>query len=68
MSKIGKITVYVEQGMHSQVIRVRTTGRAGAVSLNTVSLDTSYDFRTSAADAKLFWGAILALAETAVLV
>jgi hypothetical protein len=63
MAKIGKITVYVEQGMNTQVLKVRTTGKVGAIPLNTVSADLSYPNKTSTPDAVSFWHAILTLVQ-----
>lgn len=58
MAKVGKMTIYVEQGFNTQVLRIRTTGVIGSIPLNTVSADKAYAFKTSAPDAKTFWEAI----------
>jgi hypothetical protein len=62
MARTGKITIYVNQGMHTQSLSIRTTGKSGSVALNTISVDIPYTYRTSAPDALTFWTAILNLA------
>lgn len=66
MARVGKITIYVDQGTNSQTLSVRTTGAAGSVPLNTVSVDQGYVFKTSEATAKAFWTDILTLAQAIV--
>lgn len=66
MAKVGKITVYVEQGFNTQVLRIRTTGKVGSTPLGTITLDPAYSSKVAAPDAKTFWLAILAQAQTAV--
>jgi hypothetical protein len=61
MAKVGKMTIYVEQGFNTQVVRIRTTGVVGSIPLNTITADQAYAFKTSAPDAKTFWEAINAL-------
>lgn len=55
MARIGKLTVFVEQGMTGQVIRVRTTGKRGTILLNTVSTDTTYPSQSPSDTAPNFW-------------
>lgn len=66
MARVGKITIYVDQTMNSQRISVRTTGQVGAIPLNTVSKDLSYNFKTSEPTAQQFWEDILSLASTGI--
>lgn len=63
MARVGKLTIYVDQGMNSQTLSVRTTGKVGSISLNTVSTDQSYPYKTSSATAKDFWLGVIALAQ-----
>ena len=59
MAKIGKITIYVEESRSGHVLHVRTTGRKGTLSLNTVSLDPTYDYVNPGTTAPLYWKATL---------
>lgn len=61
MSKIGKLTVYVDQTRHGQNISVRTVGSRGAVALNTISLEIPTNSQSPSPDAETFWHAILSL-------
>lgn len=64
MSKVGKITIYVEQAATTEVIRVRTTGSKGSVALNTISTDEGYVSHSPSPDAATFWTAVLNRALT----
>lgn len=61
MSKVGKITIFVDQTRHQQNISVRTTGQRGAVPLNTISLEIPTASQSPSPDANTFWHAILSL-------
>lgn len=63
MARVGKITVYVNQGAVAQQLSVRTTGAYGTVPLNTVTIDASYPTKTSESTAKAFWTDILNLVQ-----
>lgn len=66
MARVGKITIYVDQGFNTQVIKVRTVGTVGSTPVNTISIDQGYAYKTSAPDAKTFWENILTLANAIV--
>lgn len=55
MARIGKLTMYVDESRHGHILHVRTTGRKGSLSLNTVSFDEVYAFVNPAATAMSYW-------------
>lgn len=55
MAKIGKLTMYVEESRTGHILRVRTTGRKGALSLNTVTFDHVYDYVNPSPTAMVYW-------------
>lgn len=64
MAKIGKITIYVETQQNSQVIKVRTVGKRGPTSLNTISTDKGYLSQSPFDTAHNFWTDVLTKALT----
>lgn len=63
MARIGKITVFVEQGRIGQTLRVRTTGKRGTIILNTVTTDTNYPAQSPSDTAPDFWHDVLTKAS-----
>lgn len=63
MAKVGKITIFVEQGRMGQTIRVRTTGQRGSVALNTITTDTPYPSQSPSDTASAFWHDVLTKAS-----
>jgi hypothetical protein len=61
VSRIGKLTIFVDQTRHKQNISVRTVGARGPVALNTIKLEIPSDFQSPSPDAATFWHAILSL-------
>jgi len=61
MSRIAKMTIYVDQTRHQQNVSVRTTGTRGLVPLNTVDLEIPTDSQSPSPDGPTFWRAIIAL-------
>lgn len=64
MAKVAKITIFVEQSMNQETIRVRTTGLIGTTQLNTISTDVQYPSRSPSPDAPTFFAAVLNRALT----
>lgn len=64
MAKIGKITIYVSTSMNGQVVSVRTTGKRGATSLNTITSDVAYVTQSPFDTAHDFWTDVLNKALT----
>lgn len=63
MARTAKITIFVDQTVTGQIIRVRTTGKRGAVLLNTISTDTSYTSQSPASTAADFYHDVLTKAS-----
>ena len=63
MARVAKITIFVEQSMTGQILRVRTTGQRGTVLLNTISTDTEYPSQSPADTAANFYHDVLTKAS-----
>jgi len=61
VSRIAKMTIFVDQTRHQQNISVRTVGARGQVALNTISLEIPSISQSPSPDAATFWHAILSL-------
>lgn len=66
MARIGKITIYVEQTGKNQTQRVRTSGKIGTTSLNTIVSDTQFNTQSPHDTAHNFWTDVLTKAQTQV--
>jgi hypothetical protein len=65
MSNIGKMTIFVTQTVTGQQIKVRTTGKRGAVLLNTVSEDLTFTSQSPSSTAPIFWADVLTKVQAA---
>lgn len=63
MARVGKITIFVEQGRIGQTLRVRTIGKRGTILLNTVTTDTNYPAQSPSDTASDFWHDVLTKAS-----
>lgn len=60
VSKIAKMTLYVTQTKNTQTISVRTVGKRGTVTLNTLNPDIQTPSQSPSPDALTFWKDVLA--------
>jgi len=64
VSKIGKITIFVDQTRNAESLSIRTTGVVGTVSLSMSPVDQQFVSRSPSPDAATFWKDILTKAAT----
>jgi hypothetical protein len=59
MSKIGNMTVRVQQSRSGQTVDVSTTGKRGSVPLNTITLHLVEPSQSPSVTASAFWTDVL---------
>jgi hypothetical protein len=59
MSKIGKITIFVEKSANTQTLRIRTVGSRGTVLLNDITVDNTTAHQSPTTTSVAFWTDVL---------